>query len=727
MDAIFSYLSTAGDLLLVILGFSLIVFLHELGHFVAARWAGIRVLAFAMGFGPAFLSYRKGFGWRRGSSDREYRELMHAAASGATTLEGARTTYHLVSPTEYRVNMLPFGGYVRMLGQDDLDPSAVSSAPDSYQSVAVWKRMIVISAGVIMNIVSAACMFILVFMIGLRTEPPTIGDVLPGSPAAKAVALNASSAHVISPGLAAGDVVTSVNGRTPNSFNDLVLATAMAGRGDAINLTVQRHGVATPLEFQVVPRQSTITKLLDIGIGPAVSTVTPPARNASEAAETSLALERLGLKGLGPDMKLVRIDSQTQIAAGHELDDAIRRSEGKSLELEFESRDGSRAVINVPTRAELQSDLIPRGDDTVVPQHHVMGLTPVMTVREAQPPAKSQGLRDGDIFARIGSVEYPSVSLGMQEIKRSRSKRIPVVVLRKNDTGGLDEVSLEVAVTTAGTIGFFAGETDADESLLALPPDVLRPAVDDSAATPPTFSPPAAGRITRAGSRILAINGNPVSTLSQARDMLRRIAVSALAETQHSATARLTIEPPRLAGSPGTPRPPQEIDLPLAESDLRALESLSWTSSIGSWIFRPEETLLQAKSPLAAMELGLDETRRVMITTYLTFARLFEGTVKVEHLKGPVGIAHIGTRLADRGMVWLLFFMALISVNLAVVNFLPLPIVDGGQFIFLVLEQVRGKPVPVAIQNAVTLAGLLMIGSVFLLVTFNDIRNLLGM
>jgi len=79
--------------------------------------------------------------------------------------------------------------------------------------------------------------------------------------------------------------------------------------------------------------------------------------------------------------------------------------------------------------------------------------------------------------------------------------------------------------------------------------------------------------------------------------------------------------------------------------------------------------------------------------------------VKVEQLKGPVGIAHMGTVIASRGPTWLLFFMALISVNLAVINFLPMPIVDGGQFLFLVIEQVRGKPVPMAVQNIATIAG----------------------
>jgi regulator of sigma E protease len=70
--------------------------------------------------------------------------------------------------------------------------------------------------------------------------------------------------------------------------------------------------------------------------------------------------------------------------------------------------------------------------------------------------------------------------------------------------------------------------------------------------------------------------------------------------------------------------------------------------------------------------------------------------------------------------------MALISINLAVINFLPLPIVDGGQFLFLVYEQIRGRPVPIPFQNAVTMAGLVLIASMFLIVTYNDISNLFG-
>ena len=64
MTQLSEWLAKSGDVLLVVVGFGLIIFVHELGHFVAAKWAGIRVLAFAMGFGPAIVSWRKGLGFR---------------------------------------------------------------------------------------------------------------------------------------------------------------------------------------------------------------------------------------------------------------------------------------------------------------------------------------------------------------------------------------------------------------------------------------------------------------------------------------------------------------------------------------------------------------------------------------------------------------------------------------------------------------------------------------
>src|ERR1700750_1927160 len=100
------------SIVLLVLGFGFVIFFHELGHFLAAKWVGIKVEQFAVGFGQALFSWRKGMGWTVGSSAARYDKLV-AEARGSD-----------VGETEYRLNWIPLGGYVKMLGQDDLRPNA---------------------------------------------------------------------------------------------------------------------------------------------------------------------------------------------------------------------------------------------------------------------------------------------------------------------------------------------------------------------------------------------------------------------------------------------------------------------------------------------------------------------------------------------------------------------------------------------------------------------------
>ena len=149
-------LSTGSNLLLIVLGFGLLIAVHEAGHFLAAKWAGIRVHVFAIGMGPVLVSWRRGVGARLGST-----EPVVAARFGkpASLMSDSELTQHGIGETEYSLRLLPLGGFVGMLGQDDLDPAATSADPRSYQRTPVGKRMVVISAGVVMNLVLAIGLF----------------------------------------------------------------------------------------------------------------------------------------------------------------------------------------------------------------------------------------------------------------------------------------------------------------------------------------------------------------------------------------------------------------------------------------------------------------------------------------------------------------------------------------------------------------------------------------
>ena len=88
--------------------------------------------------------------------------------------------------TEYRLNWIPLGGYVKMLGQDDLRPGVTAEDPRAFNKKTVGARMMIVSAGVVMNVILAAVGFMIVFMIGYPVPPATVGSVVANSPAARA-------------------------------------------------------------------------------------------------------------------------------------------------------------------------------------------------------------------------------------------------------------------------------------------------------------------------------------------------------------------------------------------------------------------------------------------------------------------------------------------------------------------------------------------------------------
>ena len=178
------------------------------------------------------------------------------------------------------------------------------------------------------------------------------------------------------------------------------------------------------------------------------------------------------------------------------------------------------------------------------------------------------------------------------------------------------------------------------------------------------------------------------------------------------------------------PTPRRETEtrtLVLTARQVSMLHDLPWRSELPEGVFEPLYTMLSAGgNPWRAVVMGVEETHKVMVLTYLTIDRLLRGSVGVEQIRGPVGIVHIGTKVAERGLTYLMFFLGIISVNLAVINFLPIPIVDGGLFVFLIYEKFKGRPPPLAFQNAATIPGVALIATALLVVTWNDLMRLVG-
>ncbi|HEU4964279.1 MAG TPA: RIP metalloprotease RseP [Bacilli bacterium] len=187
------------NIVMALLALGFLIFIHELGHYWAARATGVRVEEFAVGFGPPILKHKR-------------------------------------NGILYRLNILPLGGYVRMLGEDN--PEA-ATAPDNFNNRPIAARILVISAGVIMNLIGAFLILTLLFNVyGTPTSSLVVGDVVAGTPAQKA-------------GFQSGDQLVEVNGiaLTNNfeTFNEQV----QSHKDQALPVDVKRDGKV--VELTVVP------------------------------------------------------------------------------------------------------------------------------------------------------------------------------------------------------------------------------------------------------------------------------------------------------------------------------------------------------------------------------------------------------------------------------------------------------------------------------------------
>ncbi|MDA8097832.1 MAG: RIP metalloprotease RseP [Desulforudis sp.] len=201
--------------------FGILIFIHELGHFLVAKRAGILVHEFALGFGP------KLFGFKRDG-------------------------------TEYALRLVPLGGFVRMAGMDPREEDV--ERHQSFQYKPLWQRMAVIFAGPFMNFVLAAVLFAAIFMFsGYPVASTTVQDVLPDRPAEDA-------------GIETGDRIVAVDGRQIGSWNELV-AEINANEGAPLVFTVERDGVTR--DITITPERVDDRVLIGIAPQPVLERVGP--------------------------------------------------------------------------------------------------------------------------------------------------------------------------------------------------------------------------------------------------------------------------------------------------------------------------------------------------------------------------------------------------------------------------------------------------------------------
>jgi regulator of sigma E protease len=203
---------------LVVLG--ILIFIHEFGHFIVAKLAGVKVLKFSLGFGPKLIGRRMG-------------------------------------ETDYMISALPLGGYVRLLGDDPKEEVDEQDQDRAFLRQPVRKRAAIVAAGPVANLLFAALAFALLAFAGIPQLSPVVGDVVDGFPAQEA-------------GIRAGDRILTIDGKRITQWSDL-LAVIPESEGRNLEITVERGDAVVTVD--VAPRVVTTktifgeeTKTYQIGI-----------------------------------------------------------------------------------------------------------------------------------------------------------------------------------------------------------------------------------------------------------------------------------------------------------------------------------------------------------------------------------------------------------------------------------------------------------------------------
>jgi regulator of sigma E protease len=586
-----------------------------------------------------------------------------------------------------------------MLGQDDVDPGATSKDPNSFNSKSIGKRMVVVSAGIVMNLILAAVFFLAAFLVGVKFNAPIVGEVMPDMPAATA-------------GIDPGDEILSVDGAPTSTFADIQIAFAMANPGSTLSTEIRDPDTGTTRTVEVTPEKSAMTGLLGIGVTPGTSSTLASSPEIDDLIRAELNGAGIGASGVGPGWSIRRI-GDTPVNTWDQWASAVDAADGSILETEWEGPDGSRVVT--PLKATPMLDILryPTAMSETVPNYEqgLIGLSPLVRIESVGETSRNHGLLlPGDVVLRVSDVDGPRSAVFRELIQASAGTSVKLLVLRDGE-----RTEVTASVNSAGQLG-----------VLILPalsePFIARPFLE--VGSPVVGAPATRTPVASLGllplTRITGVNDAPVTDWDTLRARLRSATAEA-AGTGTDATINLDIENP----TPG--REKQTVQVTLDAEEIKALHALGWAPPIPNRYFDYLWTTLSAEgNPWTAVSMGFNETKKVVILTYLTIIRLAQGSVGVEQLRGPVGIVHLGSRVADRGFMYLIFFLAMISVNLAVLNFLPLPIVDGGLFLYLVYEKFKGRPPSIAFQNAAALVGLIAIGSIFIITFYNDVMRLIG-
>ncbi len=696
------------NVLKVVVGLSLVIFIHELGHFLVAKACDVHVTHFSIGFGPVIPGCW--FKW---------------------------------GETMYQICLLPLGGYVQMIGQVDGDESSDGSESDprSYRNKSIGQRMAIISAGVIMNVLLALVCFIAIYRgPGKDRLAAVVAAVDGGGPA-------------FVDGLHSGMEITQIGNVKDPYYDDLKVVVMSSTEGEKIKLVAKGLGDdSSLLDITIEPRKNKKDSNPVIGVQPAsipkfgsrkdvVPSASSPAEPTTPASLANPAFEF--------DDAIVGTTDPLDPNTIKPLPDDPRKPAQKDY-FEFIRRMQLLAHKPVVLRVRRASGDV---DITVQPAYRTtlgasMEMGQIVAVRKNSPadlakiqlPETGQKFVKGDVIEKVEVTDadgkrlvfekasldperLPSIlkSWAQRLTAANKMKTAPVVTLfvqRHRQGGGpqLEVVKLELPWENERTFDNVSPLSLA--SPLAIPE--LGFAYQVRAIVANVNDPQSAlkpGDVIK-NIRLTLRDANGKETNTGWR--LRKKEINSeewafIGRSQFESGAK--IEKVELK---------VERDKKIEEIEVAAAFDDTWPLVYRGWLLRYDMRKQQADTTLEAISLGVQDTHKSMYNILRGIWQMITGRIDWdEHLGGPITIARIAYGIAGQDLWEFIFFLGMISVNLAVINFLPIPLLDGGHMVFLIYEKLRGKPASEGVRIAATYVGLAFIACLMLLVTWLDIGRFL--